>query len=121
LRKAGARDEQVSAQNGKPIDESHPAFAAVRDYLAAVFAADPAKLRELSTPELGEHFSGVDFPTWQESRPTAPRLVNGFVAGDDATLTVIGPNPGGADRTWVYQLHRSGEKWLVSRERWVTQ
>ena len=121
LRKAGAGDDRITAQNGEPMDESHPAFATVRDYLAAVFAADPARLRELSTPQLGEHFSGVDFPLWQESRPTAPRLVSGFVAGDKATLTVIGPNPGGADRTWVYQLHRSGQKWLVSRERWVTQ
>ena len=120
LRKAGAKDDRATAENGEPIDESHETFGVCRDYLAAVFAADPAKLRELSTPELGEHFDGVDFPTWQESRPTKPRLASGFVRGDDATLTIVGPNPAGFDRTWVYQLRRSAGKWLVSRERWVT-
>ena len=119
LRNAGAQDERVTAANGERIDESHGAFATVREYLAAVFAADPARLRELSTPQLGEHFAGVDFPTWQESRPTMPRLVSGFVRGDQATLTVTGLAPIGADRTWVYQLRRMGDQWLVSRERWA--
>jgi hypothetical protein len=119
LRKAGAQDNRVTVANGEPIDESHEAFAVCRDYLSAVFAADPAKLRELSTAELGEHFASVDFPTWQESRPTEPRLASGFVREDHATLTIVGPNPRGADRTWIYQLQRSGDRWLVSRERWA--
>ncbi len=119
LRKAGAQDDRVTADSGEPIAESHEAFAVCREYLAAVFAADPAKLRELSTPELGENFASVDFPTWQESRPTEPRLASGFVRENQATLTIVGPNPRGADRTWVYQLQRSGDRWLVSRERWA--
>ncbi|HUE73400.1 MAG TPA: ankyrin repeat domain-containing protein, partial [Pirellulaceae bacterium] len=119
LRKAGAKDDTATAENSEPVTEEHEAFATVRDYLTAVFAADVAKLRELSSPELREHFAGVDFPTWQESRPTMPRLVSGFVKGDQATLTIIGPNPAGHDRTWVYQLRESGGKWLVARERWA--
>jgi ankyrin repeat protein len=119
LRQAGAQDDRVAEADGEPIDESHEAFAVCCEYLSAVFAADPARLRELATPELGEHFAGVDFPTWQESRPTQPRLVGGFVRGDHATLTIVGPNPRGADRTWIYQLQRRGDSWLVSRERWA--
>jgi hypothetical protein len=119
LRKAGAQDDRVTADSGESIDESHAAFAVCREYLSAVFAADPTKLRELSTPELGEHFASADFPTWQESRPTEPRLASGFVRENHATLTVVGPNPRGADRTWIYQLQRSGDRWLVSRERWA--
>lgn len=120
LRKAGAKDNRVTAETGQPIDETHEAFAVCREYLAAVFASDPAKLRELWTRERPARFDDVDWQVWQESRPKEPRLVEGFVRGDDATLTVTGPAPIGADRTWSYQLHREDGKWRVARERWIT-
>jgi hypothetical protein len=120
LRKAGAKDDRVTAENGQPIDDTHEAFAVCREYLAAIFASDPAKLRELSTRGRPARFDDVQWPVWQESRPQKPRLVEGFVRGDDATVTVTGPAPVGADRNWSYQLRREDGKWRVARERWIT-
>jgi hypothetical protein len=119
LRKAGAKDDRITAETGQPIDESHEAFGVCREYLAAVFAADTKKLKELSTAELAPHLDGIDFPTWQESRPTNPRLTSGYVRGDDATVTIIGPNPAGFDRNWRYQLRSVSGQWRVARERWM--
>ena len=121
LRQAGAKDDTVMAENGQSIDESHEAFVVCREYLAAVFASDPAKLRELSTRDRPARFDDVEWPTWQESRPTEPRLVEGFARGDDATVTVTGPAPIGADRTWAYQLRREEGRWRVAREWWITE
>ena len=119
LRKAGAKDDTVTAASGQPIDESHGAFAVCREYLTAVFAADPQKLRELSTRENGADYDDVDFAIWQESRPKEPRLVEGFVREGEATVIVTGPAPIGADRTWRYQLRREAGQWRVARERWL--
>lgn len=121
LRRAGAKDDTVTAENGKPITEEHEAFNVCSQYLSAVFSQDTQKLKELSTPERRPLMDGIDWDAWQESRPKEPRLVSGFFRGDDATVIVTGLAPIGADRTWFYQLRRLDGQWRVARESWITE
>ncbi|HKO55813.1 MAG TPA: ankyrin repeat domain-containing protein [Thermoanaerobaculia bacterium] len=118
LREAGAKDDTVTELSGAPIDESHPAFAVVREYLAAVFDEKPGSLHALST---FKSFDGVDFKVWKASRTREPRIVSAFAGENAATITVRGPRPDGGSTTWTYQLVRQDGVWRVSDERWETR
>jgi hypothetical protein len=118
LRAAGAKDDTVTELSGAPIDESHPAFAVVREYLNAVFEEKPGSLLALSTFKT---FDGVDFKVWKASRTKKPRIVSAFAGENAATITVRGPRPDGGSTTWTYQLVRQNGMWRVSDERWETR
>ncbi|HEV7920061.1 MAG TPA: ankyrin repeat domain-containing protein [Thermoanaerobaculia bacterium] len=118
LRKAGAKDETVTQRNGSPIDESHPAFAVIQQYLHAVFEEKPGSLLALST---FKSMDGVDYKVWKSSRTNEPHIVSGFANEDAATVTVRGPRPDGGSTTWTYQLTRAQGVWRVSGERWETR
>lgn len=117
LRKAGAKDDTITAQNGSAIDETHPAFAVVRKYLDAVFAEQPETLTGLST----FHFDGTDFATWKASRTHEPHMVSGFANEDAATIVVRGPRTNGGSTTWTYQVCHVNNAWRVCEERWETR
>ncbi|MBV9496916.1 MAG: ankyrin repeat domain-containing protein [Acidobacteria bacterium] len=117
LRKAGAKDDTITAQNGARIDETHPAFDVVRKYLDAVFAEKPETLTGLST----FHFDGTDFATWKASRTNAAHMVSGFANENAATIVVRGPRVDGGSTTWTYQICNVKSAWRVCDERWETR
>ena len=121
LRKAGAKDDRITAANGTAIGPDHPAFVACREYLRAIYAEDVPRLKSLSTRDRPATFSGVDWATWRNSRPSDPRLVDGFARGDDATVAVDGVGDGGYSTTWEFQLRREENQWRILRERWIVK
>ena len=117
LRKAGAEDDVVTAENGEklPADGGEP-LVVVKAYLAAVHGRDPKTLDALFVSESTYDFAGVDFELWHNVRPVQIEQWTGFVRGDDATIVVSGPSGRGHTVTWDYQLRREGGQWRIARE-----
>jgi hypothetical protein len=121
LRKAGAADDTVSEADGTPITEQHDAFAACREYVAAIHAANPARLAELSSTRRNVTFTDVDWDVWRNTRPLEPKLVRGCIRGDDATVILTGMTPKGFETPWNFQLARENGRWRIVRENWLTK
>jgi hypothetical protein len=118
LKAAGAKDDTVTAEDGTAITAEHPAFLAVVEYIRAIYAADAAKLEELSVSRRPGSFNGVDWKVWRETRPQPADLVDGYVRENDATVQVTGNTASGFHATWVYQLRQVDGNWRIVRERW---
>jgi hypothetical protein len=118
LRKAGARDDVITAETGEalPQDGGEP-LAVVQAYLDAIRAHDHAALKSMFYPESTYDFAGVDWELWHHTRPVKIESWTGFVRGDDATFTARGASGRGIPVTWVYQLQHDGERWIIMRER----
>lgn len=117
LRRAGAKDFRVTAANGRPMTEDAEPFTTVKEYLAALFRPDfpeMARLKPGGSVKLMEE-RREDLPLWQSLRPREPRLVEGFMTDDAATLTVRGPSPKG-DLVVSYHLQKTLEGWRIFRE-----
>jgi hypothetical protein len=118
LLKAGAHDDVATETNGEEIDETHPAFLVVRDYIAAIHASD-AKTMERLFPRLkGREFKAENFADWQGVRPLEPTIDTAYVRGDDATLAITGRTPKGFDVRWITQLKQRSGQWVIVREHW---
>lgn len=122
LREAGAHDETVDERNGTPVDPMNSeAVAACVRYIEAIHAAEPATLKALSAAGRKAEFDDVDFESWRNVRPAGDVRVSGHVNDAAATLTIIGPAPGGYSVTWVFQMVNEMGEWKVLRERWLTK
>lgn len=121
LRKAGAADEVVTAANGSPIDESHGAFRACVDYIAAISASDLESLQELSAEARRRHLDSIDWDLWRNTRPREPQLDQGFVSNPHATLQISGETASGRATTWVVQLIAENGEWRIRRENWPNE
>ncbi|MGE0759114.1 MAG: ankyrin repeat domain-containing protein [Pirellulaceae bacterium] len=119
LREAGAEDDVVTARTGQPlpVNGGEP-LAVCRDYLAAVHAREPDKLLRLTVRDTIGTFEDVDWQSWQASRPVAIDRFQGYVRGEDATVSVSGLTGAGFRTTWVYQLRRVSGVWKIAREDW---
>lgn len=118
LRQAGAEDDVVTAENGKPLpaDGGSP-LAVCRAYLQAIQDRDPAAIRAAYTTDSNYDFDTADWQLWQRVRPMQLDSWTGFIRGDDATLTLTGTSSSGNKVTWIYQVRRTDGKWRVVRER----
>ncbi len=117
LRKAGAKDFRITAANGRKMTQDSEPFAVVKAYAAAVHAADFATMAKLvpgsSVKFLQEHKENLAL--WQSLRPKDPKLKEGWMTDDAATLTVTDATPGGR-RTVAYHLQKSFEGWRIFQE-----
>ncbi len=118
LREAGAHDEVISAERGEPLTADHPAVQVCVGYLAAVHAEDRAALKAAAVERMHGYYDDFDWGEWQSVRPVAPTLVEGYVLGDRATITLSGPTPKEFTTQWTYQLELVDGRWLIARERW---
>lgn len=119
LRAAGAADDTVTAGNGLPIDPTRsPAAAVVVEYLKAIHAAEPARLKQLSSSERPADFDDVDWQLWHDTRPIGDLAIAGFAQENSATIRVEGPTPKGYFTTWVFQVVREAGEWKILRESW---
>jgi hypothetical protein len=121
LRDAGAEDDIVRATNSEAISVDHPTFQLCEEYLAAMHARDGGRLKALSASTRPAKFDDVDWDLWHNTRPETPELLQGFVRGDDATVTVGGNAPRGNPAVWTYQLKLEQGQWRIVRERWHTR
>lgn len=120
LRSSGAVDEAVTATDGTPVDESHPAWKVCTDYVQAVHEMDLARMNTLTSSLRSRWTSAPDWDALCNTRPLTPRLQEGFLSGGRATVRFSGQTPAGFDATWVLQLVVEAGEWRVLRERWVT-
>jgi hypothetical protein len=118
LLQSGARDDVATEKNGEPIDETHPAFGVVRDYIAAIHAGDAKTMISLFPKLRKMGIRPKDFDEWKTVRPLRPQIVSAYVRGDDATITVAGQAPAGDVQRWILQLKRIAGKWELVREHW---
>jgi Ankyrin repeats (3 copies) len=117
LRKAGAKDFRVTSENGRPLTEGSEPFGIVKAYAAAVHAADFPTMASL-VPGTSVKFMKErkeDLAFWQSLRPKEPKLREGWMTDDAATLTITGATPGG-ERVVAYHLQKSFEGWRIFRE-----
>lgn len=117
LREKGAFDDVVTAENGTPITEADPQYKVCLDYIAAIHAQQPDKLRELYNKDSKVDFHDVDWKLWHNSRPLEPQLITGFTRDEHATITLNGITGGGYNVPWIYQLKKFDGTWLIVRER----
>lgn len=117
LRKAGAKDFRVTAENGRKTSESDEPFAVVKAYLAAVHAGDFATMASLvpGSSVKGMQVRAEDLAFWQSIRPKDPKLREGWMTDDAATFTVKGTTPRG-ERTVAYHLQKTFEGWRIFLE-----
>lgn len=120
LRSAGAVDDVVRRATGQEIAADHPAVEVAREYILAIHARDPRKLRELSASTRPAKFDDVDWELWHNTRPVDPQLVAAFVREPDATVTLTGATGRGNVSTWTLQMTNENGVWKVTRERWLT-
>lgn len=120
LRSAGAVDDVVRRATGQEIAADHPAVEVAREYILAIHARDPRKLRELSASTRPAKFDDVDWELWHNTRPVDPQLVAAFVREPDATVTLTGATGRGNVSTWTLQMKNENGVWKVTRERWLT-
>ena len=116
LRRAGAADDVVSEKNGTPLpaDGGEP-FAVCKRYIAAIHAKDIPILSQIYYYATPGFYDDVDFKIWQETRPTEPELVSGYMNDGNATLTLYGMTGAGYGAKWVYQLKKDHGVWRIVR------
>jgi hypothetical protein len=117
LRSRGAKEPIVTERNGAPLpkDGGEP-FALCRAYLAAIQAADGARVLELTVGRTPAFYAGVDWDVWRKTRPREPRFLGGYTNTDEATLSVGGPTELGSGITWHFHLVRASGGWKIARE-----
>ena len=120
LRSAGAVDEAVTATDGTPLDESHPAWKTCVEYVQAIHERNLDRMNALTSELRSRSTTAPDWDALCNTRPLTPQLQEGFVTGERATIRFRGETPAGFDATWVLQLVVEGGQWRILRERWVT-
>lgn len=117
LRHAGARDDTVTAKNGRPLKERSDAVRAVMAYLDGIQHQDLAAMNAVSDHVIKD----VDLKVWKEAYPSVARLVSGFANDQAATISVRGKVKGDNYATWTFQLVHPADGWKVARARWETR
>lgn len=119
LRQAGAYDDTVLRKDGTLIEEDHPAYKVVLDYIAAQHAHDLDQMNALSAGDRTHMDSIYDWDALCGAKPKEPKYVNGFERGDDATIRIAGETPTGSYTRWLLQLKRENGQWKIVREQWT--
>ncbi|HEV7484661.1 MAG TPA: ankyrin repeat domain-containing protein [Thermoanaerobaculia bacterium] len=118
LRDAGAKDDTVTESRGQPVRETDPPVQVCFAWLDAIQRED---LEAMKAASVFKSFDDVDFKLWKSIRPVQPKLVQGYVTADAATVEIRGQISSGTYGTWTYQLIHDGENWRVKNERWETR
>jgi Ankyrin repeats (3 copies) len=118
LRDAGAKDDTVTESRGQPVRETDAPVQVCFAWLDAIQRED---LEAMKAASVFKSFDDVDFKLWKSIRPVQPKLVQGYVTADAATVEIRGQISSGRYGTWTYQLIHDGENWRVKNERWETR
>lgn len=105
LRERGAVETEVTPETGRPVDITHPAVAAVSEYLGAIQAHDLVRIRVLYPRSTG--WDRVQWEPFLQNRPASVTAFEGYADETRATVRVAGPTAtGAASMILGFQLER---------------